>query len=49
VDLAGHGTTQVVGQRVNTIAGWSDKIFDYILAVERGAATTTSEIKNMKL
>lgn len=36
VDICGYGTQQFHGQRTNIIAGWSEKIFDFILLAEQG-------------
>lgn len=36
IDLAGYGTTKVVGGHINLIAGWSEKVLDYIIQVEEG-------------
>ena len=36
VDLLGYGTQQFAGARTNIIAGWSEKIFDFILLAEQG-------------
>lgn len=36
VDLQGYGTQQFNGHKTNIIAGWSEKVFDFILLAERG-------------
>lgn len=36
IDLMGYGTQQFTGARTNIIAGWSEKVFDFILLAERG-------------
>lgn len=36
VDLQGYGTQQFSGPRTNIIAGWSEKVFDFILLAEQG-------------
>lgn len=49
-DLAGHGTTplKLENNDVALIAGWSDKIFDMISAIEDGS-NVIDEIKNIEL
>ena len=37
IDLMGYGTQQFAGARTNIIAGWSEKVFDFILLAEQGA------------
>ena len=36
IDLMGYGTQQFHGQRTNIIAGWSEKVFDFIRLAEQG-------------
>lgn len=36
IDLMGYGTQQFDGPRTNIIAGWSEKVFDFILLAEQG-------------
>lgn len=36
IDLMGYGTQQFAGPHTNIIAGWSEKVFDFILLAERG-------------
>ena len=36
IDLQGYGTQQFAGARTNIIAGWSEKVFDFILLAEQG-------------
>ena len=42
IDLAGYGTQQFHGDRTNIIAGWSEKVLDFIQLAENG---TTNLIK----
>ena len=42
IDLAGYGTQQFHGDRTNIIAGWSEKVLDFINLAENG---TTNLIK----
>ena len=39
VDLQGYGTQQFAGPRTNVIAGWSEKVFEFILLAEQGAGS----------
>ena len=36
IDLMGYGTQQFSGPKTNIIAGWSEKVFDFILLAEQG-------------
>ena len=36
IDLQGYGTQQFAGPKTNIIAGWSEKVFDFILLAEQG-------------
>ena len=36
IDLMGYGTQQFAGHRTNIIAGWSEKVFAFILLAEQG-------------
>lgn len=49
-DLAGYGTTPVKVEKngVCLIAGWSDKVFDVLQAIENGASAV-EKIKQLKL
>ena len=44
IDLQGYGTQQFAGRHTNIIAGWSEKIFDFILLAERGEGALESTI-----
>lgn len=46
VDLEGYGTQQFHGSKTNIIAGWSDKIFEFILLAEEGTETLKNRIRN---
>lgn len=46
VDLCGYGTQQFAGKHTNVIAGWSEKIFEFITLVEQGMDTLIKKIKN---
>lgn len=49
-DLAGYGTTplNIIGNDVYLIAGWSDKLFDVLAAIEAGE-NALSEIQQIEL
>lgn len=49
IDLAGYGTTKVQGDRVNLIAGWSDKVLEYISLVEQGEGDLLERIRNYQI
>lgn len=36
IDLMGYGTQQFAGPKTNIVAGWSEKVFDFILLAEQG-------------
>jgi hypothetical protein len=36
IDLQGYGTQQFYGKKTNVIAGWSEKVFDFIKPAEQG-------------
>jgi 60 kDa SS-A/Ro ribonucleoprotein len=46
IDMQGYGTQQFCGDRVNIIAGWSEKVLDFIYQVEQGAETLAGKIEN---
>lgn len=46
IDLMGYGTQQFHGPKTNIIAGWSEKVFDFILLAEQGEGTLESKISN---
>lgn len=39
IDLQGYGTQQFCGPKTNIIAGWSEKVFDFINLAEQGEGT----------
>jgi 60 kDa SS-A/Ro ribonucleoprotein len=49
IDLAGYGTTKVVGDKINLIAGWSEKVLDYIGQVEEGGQTLVKSIEEYQI
>lgn len=44
IDLEGYGTQQFHGSKTNVIAGWSEKVFDFILLAEQGEGTLEKKI-----
>lgn len=46
VDLQGYGTQQFHGRKTNIIAGWSEKVLDFILLAEQGEDTLIKRISN---
>ena len=45
IDLQGYGTQQFHGAKTNIIAGWSEKIFDFIKIAEQGEGTLEEAIE----
>lgn len=45
VDLQGYGTQQFRGAKTNIIAGWSEKVFDFIQLAEQGEGTLEKTIE----
>ena len=48
IDLQGYGTQQFAGPKTNIIAGWSEKIFDFILMAEQGESTLENTLASYK-
>lgn len=48
IDLQGYGTQQFHGAKTNIIAGWSEKVFDFILLSEQGEGTLEKTIAAYK-
>ena len=46
VDLQGYGTQQFMGKNVNIVAGWNEKIFDFIHLAEQGFDKIVKVIEN---
>ena len=46
IDLQGYGTQQFYGAKTNIIAGWSEKVFDFILLAEAGEGSLEKTISN---
>lgn len=45
IDLQGYGTQQFHGQKTNIIAGWSEKVFEFINLAEQGEGTLEKAIE----
>lgn len=45
IDLAGYGTQQFKGHKVNIMAGWNEKILEFIPKVENGLNNIKQEIE----
>lgn len=48
IDLQGYGTQQFHGKKTNIIAGWSEKVFDFIKLAEQGEGTLERTIEQYK-
>ncbi|MHC1685805.1 MAG: TROVE domain-containing protein [Clostridiaceae bacterium] len=46
IDMQGYGTQQFCGENVNIIAGWNEKILDFIYQSEEGFGDLVDEIEN---
>ncbi|WP_265445552.1 TROVE domain-containing protein [Acetivibrio straminisolvens] len=46
IDMQGYGTQQFKGKNVNIIAGWSERVFDFISSVEQGMDSLAEKIGN---
>lgn len=46
LDLQGYGTQQFIGEKVNIIAGWNEKILEFISLAENGVETQVKRIQN---
>ena len=44
IDLQGYGTQQFAGHKTNIIAGWSEKVFDFIQIAEQGEGNLENRI-----
>ena len=45
IDLAGYGTQQFYGDKTNIIAGWSEKVLDFISLAESGTSNLIKMIE----
>lgn len=46
IDLQGYGTQQFIGAKTNIIAGWSEKLLEFIDLAEKGIDTQVKAIEN---
>lgn len=46
IDLQGYGTQQFKGKNVNLIAGWSEKVLEFIHTAEVGIETIMQKVEN---
>lgn len=46
IDLQGYGTQQFAGPKTNLIAGWSEKVFEFILLAEQGEGSLIKKIES---
>lgn len=44
IDLQGYGTQQFYGAKTNVVAGWSEKVFDFIKLAEQGEGNLVKTI-----
>jgi 60 kDa SS-A/Ro ribonucleoprotein len=49
LDLNGHGTAQLVGDKVCTLAGWSDRVFEVMRLVEQDREALIAAIEAVEL
>jgi len=46
IDLQGYGTQQFIGKNTNIIAGWSEKVLEFISLAEDGIGNQVKRIEN---
>ncbi|MBR2460752.1 MAG: TROVE domain-containing protein [Clostridia bacterium] len=46
IDLQGYGTQQFVGKNTNIIAGWGERVIEFIALAEQGMETQVKRIQN---
>lgn len=46
IDLQGYGTQQFIGKNTNIIAGWSERVLEFISLAEQGIDTQVKRIEN---
>lgn len=46
IDLQGYGTQQFIGDKTNIIAGWSERVLEFISLAERGIHSQVDKIQN---
>lgn len=48
IDLQGYGTQQFIGGKTNIIAGWNERVLEFISLAEQGIDTQVKRIENYK-
>lgn len=48
IDLQGYGTQQFYGKKTNIVAGWSEKVFEFIKLAEQGEGSLVDTIEHYK-
>lgn len=48
IDLMGYGTQQFIGDKANIIAGWNEKVLEFIALAEEGIETQVKRIEEYK-
>lgn len=46
IDLQGYGTQQFIGDKTNIIAGWSERVLEFITLAEQGVDSQVERIEN---
>ena len=49
IDLAGYGTQQFIGEKVNIMGGWSERVLHFLSLAERGLGNLVEEIEAVSL
>ncbi len=49
IDLAGYGTQQFIGPKVNVMGGWSEQVLHFLSLAERGFGSLVAEIEAVSL
>ena len=49
IDLAGYGTQQFIGEKVNIMGGWSEQVLHFFSLAERGLGSLVEEIEAVSL
>ena len=49
IDLQGYGTQQFIGDKTNIIAGWSERVLEFISLAEKGISSQVDMVENYHL
>lgn len=49
IDIAGYGTQQFIGEKTNILAGWNERVLEFINLVESGGDNLVKMIENYKV